>query len=51
MTIALYDKFKEKLLDASIDVIADDIKVVLVDTAGIRRRAKVEESIEKFSIV
>ncbi len=29
----------------------DDNKYVLVDTAGIRRRAKVEEGVEKFSVV
>ena len=29
----------------------DDQDVVLVDTAGIRRRSKVEEGIEKFSVV
>jgi GTP-binding protein len=29
----------------------DDKPIILVDTAGIRRRAKVEEGIEKFSVV
>ena len=33
MSSTLYPKFKEALLNADLDVIADNIKVVLVDTA------------------
>jgi GTP-binding protein len=29
----------------------DDVKYVLIDTAGVRRRARVHEAVEKFSIV
>ncbi len=29
----------------------DDVKYVLIDTAGIRRRSKVKETVEKFSVI